>query len=221
MAKLVTAEVGADGQYEPQRELEVYYSSGLEGDEGEENGLTWLKYGLVLRSTDPFFRDRQDTVIPFVSYEETEPFFPPGEEPFVSPDGLSGGFQLSPSPVFTTEVEIFNQGNVSVKPTWTFVGPLSGPFNLVRQATAYSPQQVLGIKSLNLAAGQSATLVTSPGQVRLTTSAGANVTWSALVTNPDFWYLDPGPNTVTIQNLPGGVMPTSVTLSYRAKYLGI
>jgi len=219
MARLVVAEVKEDGEYEPQREIEVYYSGGLEGDEGSENGLMWAKFGLVLRSTDPFFRSLQDTVVDFLTVEDQVPFYPPEGEPFVSPDGESGGFKVSPPPRFTNEVTVINEGDVAVKPTWHLVGPISEPFSLVRAATVFSPEQVLSINGLALDVGETATLVTTPGKVRLTTSAGSNVTWSALAPNPDFWYLDPGENQITVVGLSED--PGAISLSYRTKYLGM
>lgn len=221
MAKLVVAEADATGLYEPQREIEVYYDSGLEGAEGEENGRNYFRYGLVLQATDPFFRATSDVRVPFVTYVDVRKFFPPEAEPFVSPDGVSGGFKLTPDPVFTTSMTINNPGDEPAYPTWTFVGPLEGPFNLVRAATSFSDEEVLAVSSLSLDAGDLATLVTEPGRVSISTSAGATSTWTSLSVNPHFWALDPGDNAVEIVGLPAGVEPTSVSISFRPKYLGM
>ncbi|MEU5878177.1 hypothetical protein [Spirillospora sp. NPDC047279] len=219
MAKLVVAEVSASGALEAHREIEVYYGGGLEGDEGTENGLNWMKFGLVLQTIDPYFRAQSDIRVPFASYGLTRDFFPPEGESFVSKDGLSGGFKLSPSPTFTPAITVNNAGDEPVYPTWTFVGPTAGPFNLVRGATAYSDEEILSVRSLTLAAGQSATLVTEPGRVELTTSAGASAVWSSLAVNPRFWALDPGPNEVSIVDL--STEPASVSITFRPKYLGM
>jgi hypothetical protein len=220
MAKLVTAEYDAAGQPEPQREIEVYYKEGLEGNEAEDSaGFRHLKYGLVLRSTDPWFRAREDSLVEFLSQEEQVSFYPPVDQEFLSVDGETGGFKLSPPPAYVNEVSFVYEGNVAVKPTWTFQGPINQPFNLVRHATDYSPEESLRIDNLVLGAGETATLVTSPGQVRLSTSAGADVTWSALGVNPTFWYVDPGPNTISVDGLT--IEPGSISFTYRTKYLGM
>ncbi|MEU9871102.1 hypothetical protein AB0C87_24945 [Actinomadura sp. NPDC048021] len=221
MAKLIVAEADESGNYEPQREIEVYYADGLQGDEGSDNGLSWGKYGLVLRAPDPFFRDRADTVISFAKTPTApKPFFPPKGEAFVSKDGLTGGFKLSSDPVFSPEMTIHNPGEISVFPTWKIVGPLEGPFNLVREATSYSPQGVLVVNSMSLAVGEFVTIVTTPGKVKVTAS-NSSAGWSNLTTNPQFWALDPGDNQVSIQGLNPGQEPSFMSASFRVKYLGI
>lgn len=219
MVNLLVAEPTDDGGYEPQKQIEVYYSSGMEGDEGEENGLVWQKYGLVLRSTDPFFTALQDTVRQFLVFDTVNPFFPAGN--FLSTDGLTGGFKLSSAPVPTTSIVVNNPGDVGAYPTWTILGPLSGDFSLVRNTTAYSPGAVLHIFGLSLGAGQTATIVTAPGKLRASGSVGAGISWTNLGANPQFWALDPGDNTVSIEGLPVGVFPTQLTLTFRPKYLGV
>ncbi|TDB90906.1 hypothetical protein E1264_03515 [Actinomadura sp. KC216] len=220
MARLVTAEYDEADTPEPQREIEVYYKSGLEGDEDQDvAGLRHLKYGLILRSTDPWFRAREDTRIDFLTFEEQVPFFPPEGEEFVSVDGLTGGFKVSPAPTFVSETSFFYPGSVSVKPTWHLQGPINEPFALVRAETNYSPEESLVIDGLQLEAGETATLVTTPGQVKLSTSAGVDITWSALGTNPRFWYIDPGVNTVSIDGLT--TEPGAASFTYRTKYLGM
>lgn len=224
MAKVVVAEPAPEGGYEDEREIEVYYASGMEGDEGTDtNGLTWVRYGLVVRSTDPFFRDREDTVQQFFTFSSVSPFFPPDGEPFLSQDGVSGGFHLSAPPVPTNAITVVNHGDVRVYPVWTIQGPIPAdtPFNLVREATPYNPQQVLQIVSLPLDEGETATIDTRPGQLLVSGSVGANVSWANLAVNPQFWTLDPGPNNVSIQQLPEGVLPTQLTISFRPKYLGM
>ncbi|QFG25444.1 phage tail domain-containing protein [Actinomadura sp. WMMB 499] len=220
MAKLVVAESNSDGAFEDQREIECYYDNGMEGTEGEENGRNYFRYGLVLQATDPYFRAVSDVRVSFATYGEVRKFFPPEDEPFVSPDGVSGGFKLTASPVFTTNITVTNPGDESAYPTWTIVGPIEGPFNLVRAATAYSDEEVLAINTLSLAEGETATLVTEPGRVSLSTSAGAQAVWSSLAVNPHFWELDPGNNAVSIVGLTGDE-PTSVSISFRPKYLGM
>ncbi|WP_433332522.1 hypothetical protein [Spirillospora sp. CA-294931] len=219
--KLIVAEADTEGTYEDQREIDVYYAGGLEGDEGTDNGLTWGRYGLVLRSTEPFFRARRDIV---KTFSETpaglKPFFP-DDNVFLSDDGESGGFKLTSDPRWVDKVTIVNPGSVGAYPTWTIVGPISGPFNLVREATRYGPQQTLMIKTLSLGAGQSATIVTEPGKVKVTASAGATADWSTLAINPTFWTLDPGPNVVSIQGLPAGVRPSKLQGTFRPRYLGM
>ena len=221
MAKLVVAEAGADGVYEPYREIEVYYDSGLEGAEGEENGRNYYRFGLVLQAVDPYFRALEDVKAAFATYGDIEKFFPPEGEPFVSPDGLSGGFQLTPDPVYTDTITVHNPGDEPVYPTWRFLGPLEGPFNLVRGATAFSDEEALSITSLSLDEGETATLVTEPGKVSLSTSAGAQVVWSSLAVNPRFWALDPGDNTVSIVGLGGEAGADTFQLSFRPKYLSM
>lgn len=222
MAKLIVAETDDSGNYEPQREIEVYYADGLQGDEGSDNGLSWGKFGLVLRAPDPFFRDRADTVVSFAKAPtDPRPFFPPEGESFVSKDGVSGGFKLSSDPVFSPEMVIDNPGDVSVYPTWKIVGPLDGPFNLVREATDFSPQGVLVVNSMTLGQGEAVTIVTAPGKVKVTASNNSTAGWSSLATNPQFWALDPGPNQVSIQGLNPGQEPSFMSASFRVKYLGI
>jgi hypothetical protein len=221
MARLVVAEARSTGAYEDSREIEVYYSGGLEGDEGSDNGMVWGKFGLILRSTDPFFKDTADTVHLFETSGESSDFFPPAGEPFLSVDGLTGGFVISDPPVSTSTITVNNRGDVAVYPTWSIVGPVVGDFNLVRQATSFSPAAGLVISDFNLAAGQQATIDTSPGSRFVTGSAGAGISWSNLGANPQFWTLDPGDNTVSVTELPVGVSPSQFTMSFRPKYLGM
>lgn len=119
---------------------------------------------------------------------------------------------------FTGEV-INNPGKVRVFPTWTIEGPAQSPFSLVRAATAYNPAQSLLVEDLTLTAGQVLTIVTQPGKLKVTTDFGPDVGWSALAANPTFWTLDPGDNTVSVSGLT--VTPTSVSLSFRPKYMGM
>lgn len=218
MPRLVVAEADDTGDYEALREIEVYYAGGMDGDEGSGNGLEWSNFGLILRSTDPFFRARQDTVRDFLTFAATTPFFPEAPAKFLS-DGVSGGFHLSSSPIFVNNIVVNNPGDVRVFPTWTIVGPVEGPFNLTRAATPYNDQQSLVVETLSLAAGETLTIVTQPGKLKVQASVGADAGWSALATNPDFWTLDPGDNTVSIDGLSSN--PTSVSLSFRPKYLGM
>lgn len=222
MPKLIVAEVNEAGVYEDQREIEVYYADGLNGDEGSDNGLTWNKFGLVLRSSGgPFFSARSDTSTSFYQYPAPQPFFPDEDQPFVSPDGLAGGFKLSGTPVFGTVLPVNNPGDISAYPTWEITGPISAPFQLVRAATAFSPEQSLNVVSLNLTNTQTWTLVTEPGRLRSITEFGPDAGWTALATNPQFWALDPGPNTVSIQGLSVGEVPLGLAIIFRAKYQGM
>jgi hypothetical protein len=221
LPKLIVADISSSGAYEAQREIEVYYASGMEGDEGNDNGLTWGKFGLVLRSQDPFFRDREDTVEQFFTFGEVKNFFPAAPNSFLSVDGVTGGFQISSPPQPTSSITVFNRGDVGSYPTWTIVGPLSGDFNLVRAATDYNPEQVLQIKNFSLASGQSATIVTEPGKLRASGSVGSGISWANLGANPQFWTIDPGENRLSITDLPEGVFPQQLTVSFRPKYLGV
>lgn len=222
MPKLVVAEVTEAGTHEDQREIEVYYESGMEGDEGSDNGLTWNMFGLILRSAgSPFFRDRADTVASFYQYPAPRQFFPNPDDPFVSVDGLTGGFGLVGVAEFVQQITVSNPGDIVAYPTWKITGPISAPFQLVRAATGYSPEQSLDVIGLTLAPGQTWTLITEPGRLRSLTSAGVNAGWDSLVENPQFWALDPGDNTVSIRGLSPGEVPLDLTLTFRAKYLGM
>ena len=215
---LVVAEADELGNYEARREIEVYYAGGMDGDEGSENDLVTNRFGLILRSTDPFFRARQDTVQEFLTFSNGTPFFPESPNKFLS-DGVAGGFHLSAGPEFTDSVVVTNPGEVRVFPTWFIVGPIEGPFTLTRAATAYNDEQSLVVQSLSLAAGQTLTIVTQPGRLKVQPSVGADAGWSALATNPDFWTVDPGENTISIGGLSSN--PTSVTMTFRPKYLSM
>jgi hypothetical protein len=221
--KLVTAEPSAMSGYEAPREISLYYASGLEGDEGSDNGLVWGKYGLVARSSDPFFQDRQDSVETFFTFSTVADFFPPEGDPFLSADGLTGGFHLSAPPVVTNQITINNTGDVRVCPVWTIQGPMPAntPFNLVRDTTAFNVKQILKVVNLPLDEGETATIDTRPGRLLVSGSVGANVDWSCLDINPQFWTLDPGNNAVSIEQLPDGVEPTQLSVSFRIKHLGI
>lgn len=219
MAKLIVAEPLDDGSYETQREIEVYYSSGMEGDEGSSNGLSWQTYGLVLRSTDPFFQDRQDTQRAFELFGALSDFFPDEGLPFLSADGLSGGFRISEPPTPTDTITVHNPGDVPVYPTWSIPGPLFGDFSLHRQATEFSPEGVLTITGAALAEGQTMTLTTSPGQMRATGSVGAGFSWANLGANPQFWALDPGDNIVQLRDFYDGFAFQNVLISFRPKYI--
>jgi hypothetical protein len=222
MAKLVVAEPLDGAGYEPEKEVAVYYEDGMKGDEGSENGLTWQKYGLVLRSAgSPFFTDRQDTIALFQYDVTLNNFFPAPGEPFLSPDGVSGGFELTEDAPSTNTISVTNTGDVGVYPTWEIVGPLTGPVSLSRAATSLSPAATLEITSLTLQAGESATLVTGPGMSRFTPSVGAAVGWSDLADNPVFWTLDPGENVVSVDGPSAGQAASQFSLRFRPNYLGV
>ena len=217
LVQLITAEVNRAGNYEPSRYVECYYAQGMEGEEDEKGDLTWSKFGLVLRTTDPFFRDVNLTEVPFLRFENRVPFFKGTSAPFLG-TGPDGKF-LSSSGEFVEEVEVFNPGDIPVYPTWRLVGPMTGPLRLIRNAPG-KVEEVLNIsEDFFLEEGEIATLVTDPAQHSISSSSG-NVLWSVLDPVPNFWTLEPGPNTVQIDGL-NGVEPTSVSLNFRAGYVSM
>lgn len=203
--KLVTAEAslaltgpGDTGDFEDEREIELYYSHGFEGDEGGDNGLHWMKVGLVFKATYPYFRGTElirevfqsDTVDPV-------PFFAP---PMGTGPWVDRVFRLSQESTFVNSVTINNPGDVDEYPEWRIIGPLRGPFQLVR----ISPEpgvadQVLQVTNeFELLTGDVATINTRPGEQGITSTAG-DLTFEAFGFNPNFWALQPGDNVLEIR----------------------
>lgn len=213
LIRLSAAEYTVNGTREPARFVDCYYGSGMEGEENEDGDLTWTRFGLVLHATDPFFRAESETSVRFVKYNNLTPFLKGDSEPFL------GGGLVSSDPQFNPQVEVDNTGDIPAYPTWYFEGPIEGPLNLVREVPGAGTRVLRLTDKFLLGPGQRAEIVTDPTKIQVTSTAG-NILWSALDTNPDFWALEPGINTVRVEG-EAPISPTGITLTYRAGYMSM
>lgn len=205
--RLVTAEallpatsLADPGTYEDTREIELYYSHGFEGDEGDDNGLHWLKVGVVFRATYPFFQSSDELRFPFLgSVTPPVPFFAHPTTPYPGTPWVDRVFRLSEPAPFTQTITIDNTGDGDDYLTWLFAGPIRGPFELTRTATALGDQvdSLYITEDFVLGAGQTAQIVTRPGSQGVISNLGLN--FSVFGTNPNFWALAPGINNIEIK----------------------
>lgn len=223
LVRLIAAEdVTAGVTREAERYLDCYYVSGLEGDEGESNGYDYFTRGLILRATNPLWQGIDEITVPFSSGANFVPFFQGPSLPFLG-DTPGEGFQLAGAGVGEDTITVDNVGDQPTYPTYTFVGPMQGPFQIVRTGLPGEPDRSLGFSDLFvLGDGENATLVTDPRALSVSSSSGG-FSFAGLGTNgllPDFWPLRPGENEVRIENADSSV-PVNTTMTYRPQYLGM
>lgn len=208
--------------FEDERQIELYYSHGFEGDEGRNSaGLNWTRFGLVLRATYPFFKGLEVLRFPFtgaaadpVSFFAQPP--PPGDGPWGE-----RVFRLSQEIPFVDAITIDNPGDVEDYPTWTIVGPIAGPFDLVLLSSDGFSDQVLSItEELVLTEGQRVVITTAPGAQGVSSIYGYG--FEIFNSNPNFWALQPGLNSVEIRATGGqSLNPAYVEVSFSPTFMGL
>lgn len=190
------------------RRQAVDYDGGLEID--QSSGL-WRKGAqqavLMFFAADPFWYDDVETVVPFEAATGL-PFFP-------IPNPTTGSFiTLTASEVFGS-VTVNNDGDVPVWPTWTITGP--GEQIVVRNVTTGEVLDFGASTGLVLAAGEVATVVTTPGQTSLLLDDGTNLAgW--LTDDSALWAIQRGSNVLQVE-MTNVTADSSVELAYRRGWL--
>lgn len=187
-----------------QREIECYYSGGLEMAErlGDTSGPLLQRGIATFRAHDPYWQDTTDTAAgPWqigTAPGSFFPFFP---------------LRLSSSEIFAATT-ITNLGDVDAWPVWTIVGP----------GSAISLKNLTTGKSLTLSttisAGSSVVIDTRPGKKTVTRSDGVNL-YSSLSSTSSLWPLRYGANSIQIEMAGATAGVSSVSLLRRHRYLGV
>jgi hypothetical protein len=191
------------------RYLYCYYKSGMEGSESvDEAGFTWKKFGIQLTAYDPYFYS-DDTQAASWTFGEgeallstTEAFFP---------------LRINSGVVSSSEVSVFNPGDVEAWPQWELTGP-------IRNFSCTSPNgkkfsiPIRGDGSDAVPAGRTLTVDTRPGYKSLKDDLGANY-WPLLAPNPELWPIPDGDSVCTVDIVPGA-SNAQVRLTFRPRYEG-
>lgn len=176
------------------REIDCYYESGLEGEDGE--GWLYSKDVITLFAPDGYWRD--------ITVLSTTRSYIPGED-FLDPfPTISDSLNLG-------ETTVNNPGDVPAWPTWTITGPMTA-ISATNVTTGYQFSLNYG-----LLAGEQATITTWQPTVR--GPAGQNLTANLDWPDAYLWWLEPGDNDV-IFNVTGGLDGTSVQLDFHPRYEG-
>lgn len=185
-----------------ERELVCRYAGGYELSETKQDGgVTWQRALLVFRaSSEPFWQDADDTVVPIEATGSTGSFFP--IPPVV----------LLSSSVYA-DVEIDNSGDVRAWPVWTMVGPIGVTSGITFENVTYGRELTLDYE---LTEDDYIVIDTRPGMKSVRNAAGDNL--YRYLTAHDLWPLEPGVQTVRISGA-GVDDATSVSLSYRRRHL--
>lgn len=200
------------------RSIGCFYSSGLEGDEGDGAGFTYCKFGLILKAPVPFWYGDQIT-IPFDISE-------PVHVNFYNLDGTHGfmnpGLHISTSQFDPTGAIISTSGDVDSWPVWKVTCTKTSQFLLNNLTTGDS----LVLNHDFGATGDTVTIDTNPGVKTVVSARDGNV-WSELGPSPKLWPIPDGDSEVQIKLLRGDTYPPGadravghVELSYRPQYLG-
>lgn len=183
-----------------ERQITARYRGGLEMAEAQDSlGNGWRKAVLRLRAPYPYWEDTADVTQTFSSGVGVATFFP-----FFP-------ITLLPSQVFGT-TSLANTGDLEAWPVWTFTGPGSEPSvsNLTTGETFTS--------SLTLAAGETLTVDTRPGQKSVVDSSGNNQ-FRTLSVASSLWSLQPGTNSLSL-GMGATTGASSIALAYRRRWLG-
>ncbi|MFI5877530.1 phage tail domain-containing protein [Streptomyces sp. NPDC051445] len=190
------------------RVLKAYYKGGMEGSESTDTaGFTWAKYGLTFTAMDPwFYPDRMNSSRwdfgqgdAFLS--ATAAFFPLR----ISPGVMGAGSNLI----------IDNPGDVEAWPIWELHGPiksftLTSPYGETVKASPPTDGSDL------VPSDRILTIDTRPGHKTVKDDLGTNY-WSKLDANPEFWSVEPGETSTTV-NVVTGAGKAAVVLSFFPRY---
>jgi len=202
--ELVTAiHPDADGELELAQHdgrrfrLRCRYLEGLEGDEDTTMGgdTTWWRFILKLYAADPWWYGEPITAT--FTPVEAVPFFP------LPP------LRLSRSQVLGT-VTVHNPGDVTAWPTWSATAPGSDPE--FRNLATGETLRFAGA----LPAGQTLTVVTTPGQQSVTLTDGTSW-WPQWAPGSVMWRIPPGTTRVSLTLASAGV-GSEIALSFRPRY---
>jgi len=182
------------------REIGCRYLSGLSLEEKPElSGPTMQQAVVTFRANDPFWRDENNTS---TSYSIGNPpaFFP------IFP------LRLTASEI-AVDTTVANDGDDDAWPVWTINGPGAGA--TLRNLTT---GKVLSIPAVSIGTGEFVTVDTRPGRKTVTKSDGTNL-FSSLTTTSALWPLIEGTNAVRLEMTGVTVGVSSLSLSYKRRWL--
>jgi phage-related protein len=182
------------------REIECYYESGLQGNEGvDSQGTNWTNKVITLLAPEPFWKATAASQQIYTQGTPAE-FFP------LLP------IKLSSTSIFSDAVAN-NLGDVEAWPVWTIEGPMT---RIILTNESYDPERVIDL-TYTLTAGQTITIDTDEDNRTVVRDNGTDL-YSAL-TKRDLWPLKAGVNNIEIQ-MDGATVDSQVTLTWYARYLG-
>lgn len=182
------------------REIQCWYESGWDGQPEHGVGVNWDNAVLTLLTESPFWRD--PTLVRVTrAFAEPVDYF----DPYAS---ISSGQVLG-------ENTVLNDGQVLAWPTWRLTGPLSlftATLTDAGEEFSFDPDWD---GDGPLLAGQTATIVTDPVQVR----GPAGEVWTGAINFPTgvLWALRRGTNQVTF-TAAGADVGTQVQLEFHRRY---
>jgi hypothetical protein len=178
------------------REINCRYIDGLNFDEGN-GGDTWQVAIGVFRAFDPYWSDVTPVTQNFSTGSQVT-FFP-------------FPFRLSPSSILA-DFTVNNTGDVETLPVWT----INGPCNSISITNSTTNEKIFLDIALNLT--ESIIIDTTKDKKTITKSDGTNV-FGLLSDDSSLFPLQKGQNSIQVE-LANSSTDSSVTLSYRNKYLG-
>ncbi len=176
------------------REIEAYYSGGLQGEAGE--GWLFSTDAVTLWCPDGYWRDTTPQTL-LAAYS-------PGSSFLTTFPTVSAGLSLG-------DLTVTNPGDVDAWPTWELTGPLTA-ITATNVSTGYE-----FTLTYPLAAGEQITVTTDRPSVR--GPAGQNLVTALNWPSAYLWWLAPGDNSLAL-NVSGGTVGTSVQLTYYPRYEG-
>jgi phage-related protein len=183
------------------REIPCRYMEGLDLEEGTENsGLTMQKADVTFYAADPYWRASSDISFNY-NVGVTPTFFP------IFPIRLTAS-QIA------VDASVLNDGSVNSWPVWTIVGP--GSVITLRNLTT---GKLLKLTSTTLGTGETVIVDTRPGVKTIRKSDGTSL-WSDIdLSVSSMWPLAKGNNAVRLEMSGAVAGASSLTLSFRKKYL--
>jgi len=183
------------------REIVCRYVDGLGLDEKVGSTGPQVQFADVkFRAFDPYWRDSSDVVTPYV-VGVTPTFFP------IFP------IRLTASEI-AVDASVTNGGDVEAWPVWQITGP--GSSIVLRNVTT---GKLLQFSTLSLSAGEFVSVDTRPEAVSQVVKSNGTSVFSDLTATSSLWSLTAGLNAIRLEM--GGALAgsSSLTLSYRQKYL--
>lgn len=185
------------------REIRCRYSTGLQGDERQENsGINWRNVVITLRAHDPYWYASLPTVQLFQQ-------------------GAPVGFLGNPFlPLKLTRTDIFsapslvNLGDTDAWPVWIITGPMT---DLVLSNLTANPDTVIDM-TYPLATGETITIDTTEDKRSVTKNDGTNL-YGYMTAASYLWPLVKGTNALQIQ-MGGATVASRVQLAYTPRFLG-
>jgi len=184
------------------REIVCRYVGGLGLEEKAGNTGPQVQFADVkFRAYDPYWRDPSDIVTPPYVVGVTPTFFP------IFP------IRLTASEI-AVDTSITNGGDTEAWPVWQITGP--GSSIVLRNLTT---GKILRFTSLVLGAGEFVTIDTRPEAVTQVVKSDGTQIFSDLTATSSLWSLAVGLNAIRLEMAGALAGSSSLTLSYRQKYL--